>query len=63
MLEFQNPRLSVDGSTRDCFKELREVIRESFARQNLLTKVYNEEKAHSAAKNYEEDKGYSEEKH
>ncbi|XP_071911006.1 uncharacterized protein [Coffea arabica] len=62
MLEFQNPRLSVDGSTRDCFEELREVIRESFARQNLLPKVSNEEKAYSAAKTSEEDKVYSEEK-
>ncbi|KAH0652043.1 hypothetical protein KY284_031955 [Solanum tuberosum] len=32
-LEFQKPRFSVDG---DCFDELREVIRDNFARQNLL---------------------------
>lgn len=62
MLEFQNPRLSVDGSTRDCFEELREVIRESFARQHLLPKVSNEEKAYSATKTSKDDKVYLEEK-
>ncbi|XP_016489412.1 uncharacterized protein LOC107809324 [Nicotiana tabacum] len=35
-LEFQKPRFSVDGASQDCFDELREVIRESFVRQNLL---------------------------
>ncbi|KAK4368402.1 hypothetical protein RND71_012194 [Anisodus tanguticus] len=35
-LEFQKPRFSVDGASRDCFDELREVIRDSFSRQNLL---------------------------
>ncbi|OIS98095.1 PREDICTED: uncharacterized protein LOC109233383 [Nicotiana attenuata] len=35
-LEFQKPRFSVDGASQDCFDELREVIRDSFARQNLL---------------------------
>ncbi|KAJ8568880.1 hypothetical protein K7X08_032577 [Anisodus acutangulus] len=35
-LEFQNPRFSVDRASRDCFDELREVIRDSFSRQNLL---------------------------
>lgn len=45
-LEFQQPRLSVDGSSRDCFEELREVIRDSFARQNLLPKRSIEEKAY-----------------
>ncbi|MCE0482362.1 hypothetical protein HAX54_041049 [Datura stramonium] len=35
-LEFQKPRFSVDGASRDCFDELREVIRDNFARQNLL---------------------------
>lgn len=34
--EFQKPRFSVDGASRDCFDELREVIRDNFARQNLL---------------------------
>ncbi|KAL2500820.1 uncharacterized protein Fot_34668 [Forsythia ovata] len=37
-MDFQKPRISADGSTRDCYEELREVIRESFARQNLLPK-------------------------
>ncbi|CAI9100348.1 OLC1v1037327C1 [Oldenlandia corymbosa var. corymbosa] len=46
-VEFENPRFSVDGSARDCFDELREVIKESFARQNLLPKSYNEEKPYS----------------
>ncbi|KAL3532459.1 hypothetical protein ACH5RR_005980 [Cinchona calisaya] len=45
--EFQQPRLSVDGSSRDCYEELREVIRESFARQNLLPKSSVEEKVYS----------------
>ncbi|KAK4370237.1 hypothetical protein RND71_009712 [Anisodus tanguticus] len=36
-LEFQKPRFSVDGPSRDCFDDLREVIRDSFARQNLLS--------------------------
>ncbi|KAK4343443.1 hypothetical protein RND71_036537 [Anisodus tanguticus] len=34
-VEFEKPRLSVDHS-RDCYDELREVIRDSLARQNLL---------------------------
>ncbi|GAA0139250.1 hypothetical protein LIER_00834 [Lithospermum erythrorhizon] len=38
VVEFQKPRLSADGSSKDCYDELREVIRESFARQNLLPK-------------------------
>ncbi|KAL2479781.1 hypothetical protein Adt_32747 [Abeliophyllum distichum] len=37
-VDFQKPRISADGSTKDCYEELREVIRESFARQNLLPK-------------------------
>ncbi|XP_022873992.1 uncharacterized protein LOC111392830 isoform X2 [Olea europaea var. sylvestris] len=37
-MDFQKPRISADGSTRDCYEELREVIRESFTRQNLLPK-------------------------
>lgn len=37
-MDFQKPRTSADGSTRDCYEELREVIRESFTRQNLLPK-------------------------
>ncbi|KAF7152761.1 hypothetical protein RHSIM_Rhsim01G0099800 [Rhododendron simsii] len=32
----QMPRLSADGYSRDCFGELRTVIRDSLARQNLL---------------------------
>ncbi|XP_031107035.1 uncharacterized protein LOC116011774 [Ipomoea triloba] len=37
-MEFdEKPRFSVDGvASGDCYEELREVIRESFARQNLL---------------------------
>ncbi|KAL3535739.1 hypothetical protein ACH5RR_004200 [Cinchona calisaya] len=58
MLEFQKPRLSVDGSSRDCFEELREVIRESFARQNLLPKASSEEKAYSVTKTSNEEKAY-----
>lgn len=33
---FQKRRLSADGSSRDHIEELREVIRDSFARQNIL---------------------------
>ncbi|GMI89479.1 hypothetical protein HRI_002617200 [Hibiscus trionum] len=42
--ESQNPRLSVDGTSRDCIEELREVIRDSLARQNLLPNINVEEK-------------------
>ncbi|KAF5748578.1 hypothetical protein HS088_TW04G00535 [Tripterygium wilfordii] len=41
---FQNPRLSADGSSRDCFEDLRDVIRESFARQNLLPEASADKK-------------------
>ncbi|KAL3839878.1 hypothetical protein ACJIZ3_024469 [Penstemon smallii] len=37
-MDFQKPRSSVGSSSRDCYEELREIIRESFARQNLLPK-------------------------
>ncbi|XP_060209800.1 uncharacterized protein LOC132636796 isoform X2 [Lycium barbarum] len=43
-LEFEKPRLSVDRS-RDCYDELREVIRDSLARQNLLPPCCASEKA------------------
>ncbi|XP_019191918.1 PREDICTED: uncharacterized protein LOC109186411 isoform X2 [Ipomoea nil] len=39
-MEFEKPRFSVDGASGDCYEELREVIRESFARQNLLPPSY-----------------------
>ncbi|KAK1549698.1 hypothetical protein Q3G72_006390 [Acer saccharum] len=42
-MEFQKPRLSTDGASRDCYEELREVIRDSLARQNLLPKTQSEE--------------------
>ncbi|KAL3332316.1 hypothetical protein AABB24_032746 [Solanum stoloniferum] len=42
-LEFQKPRFSVDG---DCFDELREVIRDNFARQNLLPPNSASQKSH-----------------
>lgn len=35
-LEFQKPRFSVDGASQDCLDEHREVIRDNFARQDLL---------------------------
>ncbi|PIN18153.1 hypothetical protein CDL12_09176 [Handroanthus impetiginosus] len=50
-MDFQKPRISADGSSRDCYDELREVIRESFARQNLLPKVSAKEKNHIDGKN------------
>ncbi|KAK8660572.1 hypothetical protein V6N13_051494 [Hibiscus sabdariffa] len=43
-MESQSPRLSADGSSRDCIEELREVIRDSLARQNLLPNLNVEEK-------------------
>ncbi|KAK2996162.1 hypothetical protein RJ639_029493, partial [Escallonia herrerae] len=46
----QNPRLSVDGSSRDCYEELREVIRDNFARQNILPNGSLEHKAFSNRK-------------
>ncbi|KAJ9183948.1 hypothetical protein P3X46_007742 [Hevea brasiliensis] len=35
-LGFQKPRLSADGSSKDCIEELRNAIRDGFARQNLF---------------------------
>ncbi|KAE8682838.1 Dynein light chain type 1 family protein [Hibiscus syriacus] len=40
----QNPHLSAGASSRDCIDELREVIRDSLARQNLLPNINAEEK-------------------
>ncbi|XWS17279.1 hypothetical protein CRYUN_Cryun33cG0053800 [Craigia yunnanensis] len=40
----QNPHLSANGSSRDCIEELRKVIRDSLARQNLLPNINAEEK-------------------
>ncbi|KAA8534965.1 hypothetical protein F0562_029968 [Nyssa sinensis] len=42
----QKPRLSADGCSRDCYEELRRVIRDSLARQNLLPDHSNREKAY-----------------
>ncbi|KAI3443779.1 hypothetical protein Pfo_000444 [Paulownia fortunei] len=50
-MDFQKPRISADRSSRDCYDELREVIRESFARQNLLPKVSAKEKDYVDRKN------------
>ena len=36
---FQKPRLSVDGSSRNSTEELKKVIRDSFARQNLMQNI------------------------
>ncbi|XP_015571698.2 uncharacterized protein LOC8268352 [Ricinus communis] len=41
---FQNPRLSADGSSRDCIEELRNAIRDGLARQNLLSNTSRQEK-------------------
>ncbi|XP_059634959.1 uncharacterized protein LOC132277198 [Cornus florida] len=43
---FQNPRFSVDSSSRDGFEELRQVIRDSLARQNLLPNSSAKEKVY-----------------
>ncbi|KAL1825480.1 hypothetical protein ACET3Z_012258 [Daucus carota] len=43
--KYQNPRPSGDGSSRDCYDELREVIRDSLARQNLLPTQSSRESA------------------
>lgn len=43
--KYQNPRPSADGSSRDCYDELREVIRDSLARQNLLPPQSSRENA------------------
>ncbi|XVF88554.1 hypothetical protein PTKIN_Ptkin19aG0060100 [Pterospermum kingtungense] len=40
----RNPRLSADSSSKDCIEELRKVIRDSLARQNLLPNNNAEEK-------------------
>ncbi|CAK9172773.1 unnamed protein product [Ilex paraguariensis] len=44
IMEYQEPRLSVDGSSRDCYEELRKAIRDGLAKQNLLPKDSSEEK-------------------
>ncbi|KAF2304850.1 hypothetical protein GH714_039166 [Hevea brasiliensis] len=41
-LGFQKPRLSADGSSKDCIEELRNAIRDGFARQNLFNKSTRE---------------------
>ncbi|KAM7509525.1 hypothetical protein LguiA_019978 [Lonicera macranthoides] len=43
---FRNPTPSANGSSRDCYEELRDVIRDSFARQNLWPNGSHEEKAY-----------------
>lgn len=42
---FQKPRLSVDGSSRNSTEELKRVIRDSFARQNLTQSIAAQEKS------------------
>ncbi|KAK1396894.1 hypothetical protein POM88_006757 [Heracleum sosnowskyi] len=42
---YQNPRLSSDGSSRDSHEELRQVIRNSLARQNFLPPNSSAEKS------------------
>lgn len=44
-LGFHKPRHSIDGVSWDCYDELREVIKDSFARQNLLPPNNAAEKA------------------
>ncbi|CAK9155178.1 unnamed protein product [Ilex paraguariensis] len=41
--EYQRPRLSADGFSRDCYEELRKAIRDGLARQNLLPNVSSQE--------------------
>lgn len=41
---FQKPRFSADGSSGDCYDELRNCIRDGLTRQNLLPKQHTEEK-------------------
>ncbi|KAJ0962576.1 hypothetical protein J5N97_027698 [Dioscorea zingiberensis] len=48
MYRLQEPRLSVDGSSRDCVEELRRVIGESFYRQKLLSRSVEDERASSS---------------
>lgn len=43
-VDFEKPRISADRAPKDCYDELREVIRESFARQNLLPKACAKER-------------------
>lgn len=45
--DFEKPRISADRAPKDCYDELREVIRESLARQNLLHKVCEVDRKHS----------------
>ncbi|XP_052199803.1 uncharacterized protein LOC127806500 [Diospyros lotus] len=44
-VEFQKSRLSADGSSRDCFEELRTAIRDGLAKQNLLPPNFTEKNA------------------
>ncbi|KAF5742974.1 hypothetical protein HS088_TW09G01036 [Tripterygium wilfordii] len=50
---FQSPRLSADGSSKDCYEELRNVIRESFARQNLLSQASAEKESYFRRRNFD----------
>ncbi|XP_057969729.1 uncharacterized protein LOC131158839 [Malania oleifera] len=43
---FQRPRLSADGSSRKSFEEIKRVVRDSLARQNLLSDTATEENAY-----------------
>ncbi|XP_028058662.1 uncharacterized protein LOC114262502 [Camellia sinensis] len=43
---FEKPGFSADGCSRDCFEELRTVIRDGLARQNLLLPSCTEKKAY-----------------
>ncbi|KAF3657500.1 putative rho guanine nucleotide exchange factor 8-like [Capsicum annuum] len=58
-LEFQKPRFSVDGASQDCFDELREVIRDSFAIQNLLPPSCASEKSQFETRKVELSPGLS----
>ncbi|KDP33687.1 hypothetical protein JCGZ_07258 [Jatropha curcas] len=43
-LGFQKPRLSAEGSSKDCIEDLRNAIRDGLARQNLLRNKSTQEK-------------------
>lgn len=50
---FQKPRHSADGSSRDCFDELKKVIGDSLARQNLLPSRTSEERTYFDRRQFE----------
>ncbi|XP_077210955.1 uncharacterized protein LOC143846406 isoform X2 [Tasmannia lanceolata] len=51
--QLEAPRLSADGSSRDCVEELKKVIRDSLSRQNLLSNHSDDETFSSGRRKFD----------